>query len=73
MKKYWKVIGVVTIVAGILYYPAVKLYQLITKQKGEDDEREADVRVKVFSPAYRGKHNPHHRHSHNGDSGHKLA
>ncbi len=67
MKKYWKVIGITAVVAGVLYYPALKLYQYLAKQKRESDDNEGEVHIKAFSPAYRGKHKPHHRHSHNGD------
>jgi len=72
MKKYWKVIGIAALVAGIIYYPALKLYQYIKGEKAEQDGDEEVTRVKLFSPAYRGKHLPHHRHSHNNGNG-KLA
>ena len=66
MKSYWKVIGITAVVAGIIYYPALKLYQYLAKQKRESEE-EPETHIKAFVPAYRGKHKPHHRHSHNGD------
>ena len=68
MKKYWRVIGISALVAGALYYPAMKLYKYIAKRRaeGDDQSEESEPRVKTFSPAYRGKHKPHHRHPHNG-------
>jgi hypothetical protein len=70
MKKYWKVIGISALVAGALYYPAMKLYKYIAKRRAEGDENtaEGEVKMKAFSPAYRGKYKPHHRHAHNGDA-----
>lgn len=62
MKKYWRVIGIAALTAGALYYPAMKLYKYLVKKKGTADEKEAEHIIKAFSPAYRGKHKPHHRH-----------
>jgi len=63
MKKSLKVIGIATIVTGILIYPAFKLFQYLTKEKEDKDAGEGDHHiVKSFIPAYRGKHKtPHHR------------
>jgi len=75
MKTNWKAIGIAAVSVALLYYPALKLYQYITKrgaESGEDskeDNYEHHVR-KAFSPAYRDKHKPHHRHSHDGLEGH---
>ena len=68
MKTTWKAIGIAAVAAAILSYPALKLYQYLTKKNpGEDDNQEEDHHVvKAFSPAYRGKRHPHHRHPHNG-------
>lgn len=71
MKKYWKIIGIAAATAAVLYYPAMKLYEYL-RDRNETDEEDADgeVRVKAFSPAYRGKHKPHHRHApDNGTTG----
>lgn len=70
MKKYWKAIGITVVAAAALYYPARKLYKYFVKKRAADkeDEPETALHVKAFSPAYRGKHNPHHRHPHNGHS-----
>jgi hypothetical protein len=65
MKKNWQIIGIAVIAAGVLYYPALKLYQFIAKKRAANnkEEDEEEHRVKTFSPAYRGKHkvHPHHR------------
>ena len=66
MKKYWQVIGLAVVAAGVLYYPALRLYQYIAKKKAEGNDNEGEHLVKAFAPAYRGKHKPHHRHSHDG-------
>ena len=56
--------------AGVaLYYPAMKLYELIAKKiaarkngiAGNEDETS---HFKAFVPAFRGKYKPHHRHTH---------
>jgi len=63
MKKYWKTVGIVALTAGALYYPAMKLFKYLTKKKAAaSDEGESDHHIKAFSPAYRGKHYPHHKH-----------
>ena len=69
MKNTWKALGITVLAAGLLYYPALKLYQYLSAGKREDDsDHEAtDHVVKQFSPAYRGKHLPHRRHPHNGE------
>ncbi len=72
MKTNWKAIGIAAVSAALLYYPALKLYQYVTKTRDEDTEdgkEEHHVR-KAFSPAYLGKHKPHHRHTHDGLEGH---
>lgn len=66
MKKYWKVIGIVSAVAGALYYPTLKLVRMILKKRADLMKKataESEHMVKAFSPAYRGKHKPHHRHN----------
>jgi len=63
MKKYWKTIAIAAGVAGALYYPAMKLYKYIARKRAEGVASEdGEHHVKAFSPAYRGKHKPHHRH-----------
>ena len=75
MKKYWKAIGIVVVAAGALYYPAMKLYQYIARKRAEGDNKEGEPEhhIKAFSPAYRGKHKPHHRHPHNGQTDPSLG
>ena len=72
MKKYWKGIGIGVAVAGLLFYPAMKLVQYIAakRAKPEDDSNNAEDHheIKKFAPAYRGKHKPHHRQA-NGNIG----
>ena len=72
MKANWKAIGITAVTAAILYYPALKLYQHLTKGNPERDDNKKDDHhvVKAFSPAYRGKYKPHHRHTHDGLDGH---
>ena len=68
MKKYLKTIGIVTLVAGALSYPAYRLYKYAMKKRAEamnGEEGEEEHLVKAFAPAYRGKHKPHHRQDHN--------
>jgi hypothetical protein len=71
MKKTWRAIGIAAIAAGVLYYPAMRLIKYMAKQRAEGAEKEGAEEgehiVKTFSPAYRGKHKPHHRHP----NGHK--
>ena len=68
MKKYWKIVGVVALIAGILYYPALKLYLYLTKAKTErsGQPEETDARIKTFISGYRGKYKSGH-HSHDGN------
>jgi hypothetical protein len=75
MKKYGQAIGITLIVAGALVYPALRLFQYISKKRQKDTtgEPEEAQHVKAFSPAYRGKHNPHHRSEHNGHPDHGIA
>ncbi len=67
MKPNWKTIGIATITAAALVYPAILLYRFMRKKMDENKENgEADGEhhvMKAFSPAYRGKHKPHHRHN----------
>jgi hypothetical protein len=70
MNKYWKALGITAVTAAILYYPALKLYQYIAAKRaeGKEEDTEEEHHIKQFSPAYRGKHKPHHRHPHNGQT-----
>ncbi len=38
MKTNWKAIGIAAVTAGLLYYPALKLYQYVTKRSAEGPE-----------------------------------
>ncbi len=71
MKTNWKSIGIAAVSVALLYYPALKLYQYVTKRRDEEAEDDKEDNYehhvsKAFSPAYRGKHKPHHRHTHDG-------
>jgi hypothetical protein len=75
MKKYWKTIGLMALAGAALYYPVLKLYQYIATKKtsgkanaSDDDDNDDGTRQKrkAFASQCRGKHLPHHRHSHNG-------
>ena len=68
MKKYWQAIGITAVAVGILYYPALKLYQYLQKRgKSSKGEEGKTHYVKAFMPAFRGKRK-HHRSEHNGHS-----
>jgi hypothetical protein len=78
MKKTLRTAAIITIAGVALYYPAMKLYELIVK-KIEDRKKQmaegADgaTHVKAFLPAFRGKHKPHHRHPHEGNGTPDMA
>lgn len=72
MKTNWKAIGITAVSVALLYYPAMKLYQYITKKmadaaKDKNDNTEHHI-MKAFIPSFRGKHKAAHRHS--GNNGH---
>ena len=73
MKKYWKTAGLIALAAGVLYYPALKLYQYVASKKNSSDTNEKEeTPEKHILSAYRGKHKPHHRHAHmNGQTDHQ--
>jgi len=74
MKKYGQAIGLTLVIAGVLVYPAIKLFQYIAKRRaeGNDNEPAETHLLKAFAPAFRGKHKPHHRSEHNGHAGHGI-
>jgi hypothetical protein len=63
ISKTWKTVGIVALCAGVLAYPAFRLYKYIKQRglKGEPVEGNENGTTKSFSPAYRGQHKPHHR------------
>lgn len=70
MKINWKTMGIVAVSAAVLYFPALKLYQYVSKRKDEGSEDDIEDRFepqfrKVSSPAYTGNQRSNHRHSHN--------
>lgn len=75
MKKSLRNAGIVVLAAGVLTYPAIKLFQYVAKRRAEgreDDNAEEDHTVKGFARAYRGKNKPHHRHAENGHMHHEA-
>ncbi len=66
--KTLRTIGLVTLAAGALYYPAMKLFNYL-RTKQSNGNKLPTSNAKNFAPSYRGKHKPHHRqaHSHNGE------
>ena len=63
MNKQLRNIGIATLVAGALIYPAMKLYQYLTReQEGEDDA----APKKTMRILHHTKHAPHHMAAHNG-------
>lgn len=68
MKKYWKILGIITLIAGVIYYPLLKLYLYLSKAKTEHSEKgEGDAHVKTFTSGYSGKNKPHRPFSHDGN------
>lgn len=62
ISKTWKTAGVIALCAGILAYPAFRLYKFIQQRRLKNMEpEETNGTSKSFSPAYRGQHKPHHR------------
>jgi len=65
MNKTVRNLGLAALAAGVLYYPAMRLYKAMSaRRKPEDvDENMGDHVMKNIMPAYRGqaKHNHTHR------------
>jgi hypothetical protein len=64
MNKTVRNIGLAALAAGVLYYPAMRLYRAMAARRKQDDMGEnTDHVMKNFVPAYRGlaKHNHTHR------------
>ena len=72
MNKNLRNIGIATLVAGALVYPAMKLYQYIAKRMAEGEE-EAETPRKTMHLLHRNKHTPHHTARHNGHAKHGIA
>ena len=77
MKLNWKMIGIVAGSAAVLFYPGLRLFKFIQgkiaeRNSSEGEGEEGGTKMKAFSPAYRGKHKPHHRHA-ESHSGPELA
>ena len=59
MKKYWKAIGLIALAAGVLYYPAMRMYRSMNKKLKENEGNEGHkAELKQFlSQHKRGKKN----------------
>ena len=68
--KTLKTAGIVALAAGLLYYPATRLYKYLKTKRADNNADTEETGIKSFAPSYRGKHKPHHRHApqsnHNG-------
>jgi len=71
MNKNLRNIGIATIVAGALIYPAMKLYQYLAKKRTAGDENENEPK-KTMRVLHHTKHVPHHA-AHNGHAKHGTA
>ena len=61
MNKQLRNIGIATLVAGALIYPAMKLYQYIAKRRTEmDTDEEEEAPKKKLHLLHKNKHVPHH-------------
>jgi hypothetical protein len=56
----WRNIGIALIVAGALYYPAMKLFKYLSLRRKNTSEGE-EHHIKAFAPAYRGKRKQRHK------------
>lgn len=76
MKKTWSIIGIVSLTACALSYPAYLLYKYVS-QKGENPGNNEDEHTDRPRPkhlfASRKKHHPHHRHSETSGVNHRHA
>ena len=69
MNKQLKNIGIATLVAGALIYPAIKLYQYLAKSREQDTDANNDndkAPKKTMRVLHHTKHVPHHMAAHNG-------
>lgn len=67
MNKTVRNLGLAALAAGVLYYPAMRLYRMISERRREENDQEdhgmENHVIKHIMPAYRGqsKHNHTHR------------
>lgn len=61
MKKYWRTIGLVALTAGVLYYPAMRIYKAVAAKRAQQNDSEDEKVTKSFIPSLRGDHKPHRR------------
>jgi hypothetical protein len=77
MKKSLRTAGIVVLAAGVLSYPAYRLYQYIAKKRAEgkedeSEEAEEDHTPKHFNHTFRGKRKMQRRHAENGHMHHEA-
>ena len=73
--KTLRIVGGSVLAAGLLVYPVMRLVKFIQNKRASVGEgEEGEKKAKAFSPTYRGKHKPHHRHAtnQNGHLGHQA-
>ncbi len=67
MNKTLRNIGITTIIAGVLFYPALILYQYLAKNRAElDADEDEKAPKKTMRVLHQKKHAPHHMAAHNG-------
>jgi hypothetical protein len=76
-KTNWKMIAIIAGSAASLIPAGIRLARFLRDKLAERRAAAASGEegspMKAFSPAYRGKHKPHHRHAAAGQSGPELA
>jgi hypothetical protein len=72
-KTNWKMIAIIAGSAASLIRLARFLRDKLAERRAAAASGEEGSPMKAFSPAYRGKHKPHHRHAAAGQSGPELA
>jgi hypothetical protein len=65
MKANLKMFGIIAGAAAALVFPTIRLVKFLQARISERRGRAQGEGgpLKAFSPAYRGKHKPHHRHA----------
>ena len=50
MKKYWRTIGLVALAAGVLYYPAMRIFKAVAAKRAQQNDSEDEKLTKSFIP-----------------------
>lgn len=66
LNKNLKLAGLIAGAAAALVFPTIRLVKFLQAKLAERRAKAngEEAPIKAFSPAYRGKHKPHHRHAH---------